>query len=175
MELCQVAGVSRAGYYRFQPRVQASEADMVLRCAGLRRCAAAVVEGRVTLQPSQQLVQVPYGVGQRMVGERQRDDGSTGWRDAGRQFVYALFGVGRRTRAAERRHVQLGEWLYLSGVRPACPHCRRRHHRQLGRCDLQRRGGEFDNHRDRQHCLRQRRHVCDQLRQRHDDHRGRLR
>jgi transposase InsO family protein len=33
MELCQVAGVSRAGYYRFQPRVQASEADMDLRSA----------------------------------------------------------------------------------------------------------------------------------------------
>ena len=33
MELCQVAGVSRAGYYRFQPRVQESEADMDLRSA----------------------------------------------------------------------------------------------------------------------------------------------
>jgi len=33
MELCQVAGVSRAGYYRFQPRVQASEADLDLRSA----------------------------------------------------------------------------------------------------------------------------------------------
>jgi hypothetical protein len=33
MELCQVAGVSRAGYYRFQPRVQASEADTDLRSA----------------------------------------------------------------------------------------------------------------------------------------------
>ena len=33
MELCQVAGVSRAGYYRFQPRVQGSEADMDLRSA----------------------------------------------------------------------------------------------------------------------------------------------
>ena len=31
MELCQVAGVSRAGYYRFQQRVQESEADMDLR------------------------------------------------------------------------------------------------------------------------------------------------
>jgi len=33
MELCQVAGVSRAGYYRFQPRLQQSEADMDLRSA----------------------------------------------------------------------------------------------------------------------------------------------
>jgi len=33
MELCQVAGVSRAGYYRFQQRVQESEADMDLRSA----------------------------------------------------------------------------------------------------------------------------------------------
>jgi len=33
MELCQVAGVSRAGYYRFPPRVQESEADMDLRSA----------------------------------------------------------------------------------------------------------------------------------------------
>lgn len=33
MELCQVAGVSRAGYYRFQPRVPESEADMDLRSA----------------------------------------------------------------------------------------------------------------------------------------------
>ena len=33
MELCQVAGVSRAGYYRFQARVQESEADMDLRSA----------------------------------------------------------------------------------------------------------------------------------------------
>src|SRR6266851_1569900 len=31
MELCQVAGVSRAGYYRFQQRVPESEADMDLR------------------------------------------------------------------------------------------------------------------------------------------------
>jgi putative transposase len=31
MELCQVAGVSRAGYYRFQQRVQESKADMDLR------------------------------------------------------------------------------------------------------------------------------------------------
>ena len=33
MELCQVAGVSRAGYYRFQPHVQESKADMDLRSA----------------------------------------------------------------------------------------------------------------------------------------------
>jgi transposase InsO family protein len=33
MELCQVAGVSRAGYYRFRQRVQESEADMDLRSA----------------------------------------------------------------------------------------------------------------------------------------------
>jgi putative transposase len=31
MELCHIAGVSRAGYYRFQQRVQESEADMDLR------------------------------------------------------------------------------------------------------------------------------------------------
>ena len=33
VELCQVAGVSRAGYYRFQQRVQECEADVDLRSA----------------------------------------------------------------------------------------------------------------------------------------------
>src|ERR1700691_1097886 len=33
MELCQVAGVSRAGYYRFQQRLQECEADVDLRSA----------------------------------------------------------------------------------------------------------------------------------------------
>jgi len=33
MELCQIAGVSRAGYYRFQQRVPECEGDVDLRSA----------------------------------------------------------------------------------------------------------------------------------------------